>query len=244
MHYARDGVWKGVAMFHGLTVAAALTFGFGSDNAAAEHELHETRSDVRPVVVPPDLSGPTPEEREAKQRGYFTDTLLTTQDGRLVRFYTDVLKGRVVLIHFIFTSCTDACPAMVQKMMAARAELGSEFAKDMRYVSISIDPQRDTPAELRNFAHRMGVVDPEWVFLTGSQENVDLIVKKLGAYTGEVENHSTVMIAGNVKADRWRKLSPTVSPKGIAQHLRSLEKTEILSAQPVLAIPATATRKD
>jgi len=244
MHFAIDGVWRGVARVHGLAAAAALVFlGFGGEDAGAGHELHHAPRAVGPVVAPPDLSGPTPEEREAKQRGYFTDTVLTDQDGRQVRFYSDVLKGRVVLIHFIFTNCTDACPAMVQKMLGAKTDLGADFAKDMRYVSISIDPERDTPAELRRFAQRMGAVDPQWVYLTGSRDNIDLIVNKLGAYTGEVENHSTVMIAGNVKADRWRKLSPAVSPKGIAQHLRSLEKTEILSAQPVPAA-SRGTLKD
>lgn len=237
MHFAREGVVKGAAIVHGFAVAAALFLGLALDTAAAGQEHDHTPRSTGPVVAPPDLSGPTPEEREAKQRGYFTDTRLVNQDGRQVRFYTDVLQGRVVLIHFIYTSCTDACPAMVQKMLGAKAELGPEFGKEMRYVSISIDPQRDTPAELRKFAQRMGAVDREWVFLTGTPEDVDLVVKKLGAYTGEVENHSTVMIAGNVKADRWRKLGPTVSPKGIAQHLRSLEKTEILSAQPLPAVP-------
>lgn len=237
MHFARQGARKGAAIAYNVVAAAALMLGFSLDAAVASQEHDHGPRSAGPVVAPPDLSGPTPEEREAKQRGYFTDTTLVDQDGKQVRFYTDVLKGKVVLIHFIFTSCTDACPAMVQKMLGAKAELGPEFAKDMRYVSISIDPQRDTPAELRKFAQRMGAVDREWVFLTGNQEDVDLVVKKLGAYTGEVENHSTVMIAGNVKADRWRKLGPTVSPKGIAQHLRSLEKTEILSAQPVSAEP-------
>ena len=163
----------------------------------------------------------SPEEIEAASRDYFTDTLLLNQDGEEVRFYSDVLQDQIVVINFIFTNCQGACPLMTQKLLMARKELGAEAAQMVRFVSISIDPTRDTPAALREFASKQHA-DGDWVFLTGIQDNVDHVVKKLGQYFPDVNEHSTLMIAGNVKTRLWMKFPPQVPPQGIAEKLREL----------------------
>jgi protein SCO1/2 len=71
----------------------------------------------------------TPAEREAKARDYFTDTRLKTQADRTVRFYSDALKGKVVLMNFVFTQCGDACPLITAKLVQAKNELGDAFGR-------------------------------------------------------------------------------------------------------------------
>ena len=165
----------------------------------------------------------TPGQSEAASRQYFTDLELLTQNGDQVRFYSDVLKDRVVLINFIFTHCQDACPMMTQKLKSSRALLDEQIRNRVHFISISIDPERDTPAAMKEFASRYDLADDSnWVFLTGAPENVNTIVKKLGQYTSEVENHSTLVLAGNVNDHYWMKIPPMDPPGIIAERLRLL----------------------
>ena len=167
---------------------------------------------------------PTPEElaAEEKARRYFTDLEVVDQNGTPMRFYSDVLKGRVVLMNFIFTNCKDACPMATQKMIQVRQTLVDAVRDDVWFVSISIDPDRDTPGAMKAFAEKMGVDEDRWLFITGKKENMVQIVKRLGQYTEEVEAHSTLMLAGNDRTRHWTRVMPMTPPWGVAQQLRSL----------------------
>ena len=163
----------------------------------------------------------TPAEREAKARNYFTDTPLVAQDGRSMRFYSDVLKNRLVLINFVFTECGDACPLITRKLLEARQELGP-LAREVRNVSITIDPERETPETMAAFARKHGAIDPEWFWLSGSKANIELVAKRLGAYTESREEHFTGLIVGNLRTDRWAKIRPDAPPVVIAEQLRRI----------------------
>ena len=158
---------------------------------------------------------------EAKARNYFTDLELVTQDGETVRFYSDVLRNRVVLVNFVFTNCEDACPMMTRMLTQVETLLGEDRGAVL-FVSMSIDPERDSPAAMKAFARKNGADHENWVFLTGEPERVNFIVKRLGQYTEEVEAHSTLLLAGNVGRAHWKKIPPMVPPEGIAQTLREL----------------------
>jgi cytochrome oxidase Cu insertion factor (SCO1/SenC/PrrC family) len=162
---------------------------------------------------------PTDEERA---RQYFTDTVLLNQDGKQVRFYSDVLKDKVVLINFIYTNCKDTCPLMTQKMLQVKRSLGERFGHPVHFVSISVDAERDTPEMLRQFAEKQNARHPGWIYLTGNKASVDHIVRKLGQYNEEVRAHSTLMIAGNVKTRHWLKIVPMAPPAAIALKLEDL----------------------
>jgi protein SCO1 len=160
--------------------------------------------------------------REARARLYFTDSLVRTQDARPVKFYSEALSGKVVLVNFIFTRCGGACPLITAKLAQVKNELGESFGREVRFVSISIDPEHDSPEELARFARKMDAVHPEWLFVTGDKAQVDQVVKKLGVSTAELESHSTALIIGSAREGRWRKLKPDASPKLIAAQLREL----------------------
>lgn len=167
----------------------------------------------------------SPEDRtasEAKARDYFTNLEVIDQDGNRLRFYDDVLKGKVVAINFIFTNCQGACPLMTQNLSMVRDMLGVELGTDIHFVSISIDPVRDTPAAMKEFAETHRADQDGWRFVTGDPGNLEHIVKRLGQYTDDVEAHSTLLIAANVHTAHWTKIPPNVPPNGVVERLRLL----------------------
>ena len=159
---------------------------------------------------------------EEKARKYFTNLEVIDQDGRKLKFYDDVLKGKVVAINFIFTNCQGACPLMTRHLTLVRDLLGPDVGNEIHFVSMSIDPLRDTPAAMKEFAQTHDADQDYWRFVTGDPENLEYIVKKLGQYTEDVEAHSTLLLAANVRTAHWTKIPPNVPPNGVVERLRIL----------------------
>jgi len=180
----------------------------------------------------------TPAEREAKGRNYFTNVQLVAQDGRPMRFYDDVLKGRLVLVNFVFTECGDACPLITALLLQTRQLLGAQ-ASEARFVSITVDPERETPQTMAAFAKKHSAVDPEWLWLSGSKANIEQVTKRLGAYTDTRETHFTGLLVGNLRTDRWVKMRPDAPPQLIAEQLRRVGELDAKSgAAPAAAVSA------
>ena len=169
----------------------------------------------------------SPAERDAKAREYFTDTVLKTQNNRPVKFYSDTLKGKVVVLSFMYTHCGDACPLITAKLVQVKNDLGDAFGRDVRFISISVDPEQDTPEELVKYARKFHPAHPEWIYLTGAKPGIEHVVKKLGAFSDSVENHSTAIIIGSPQQGRWKKVRPDAPVKVIAEELRQLVAGEI-----------------
>lgn len=163
---------------------------------------------------------------EQKARDYFTNLEVIDQDGRKLKFYDDVLKDKVVAINFIFTNCQGACPMMTRNLTVVRDLLGPDVGEKIHFVSISIDPVRDTPAAMKEFAETQNADQSAWRFVTGDPENLAYIVKKLGQYTDDVEAHSTLLLAANVRTAHWTKIPPNVPPNGIVERLRLLAEED------------------
>lgn len=158
---------------------------------------------------------------EEEQRRYFTDARLLDQDGREVRFYTDALRGKIVLISFIYTSCTDICPILMHNLTDVQASLGDRFGKDVFFVSISVDPEDDTPEELRKYAERYGA-KPGWTFLTGPKKDVDAVIRRFGEFQADFEDHSMTFVLGDVKNARWSKMRGDQPPEAVLPRIRDL----------------------
>lgn len=157
-----------------------------------------------------------------RAREYFTNLELINQDGETVRFFDDVLKDKVVVINFIFTNCEGACPLMTHKLTQVRDSFEGKIGNPLQFVSLSIDPERDTPAAMKEFARTHHADHDGWVFLTGKPENLEAITKRLGQFTDDVEAHSTMMLAGNVNAAHWIKIQPYEQPPQITEKVRLL----------------------
>ena len=135
---------------------------------------------------------------------YFSDVELINQDGEKVRFYSDVLKNKVVVINTFFTTCTSICPPMNRNFEKIQEALGDRLGKDTFLVSITVDPETDTPPRLKEYGRRFHARSG-WMFLTGKKENVDWALYKLGQYVETRDNHTSIFIIGNEPKGLWKK---------------------------------------
>jgi protein SCO1/2 len=154
----------------------------------------------------------TPSDAAAR---YFPNLVLLTQDNKPVRFYDDLMKGKVVLINFMFTTCDAICPAMTANLVKVQDYLGDHLGRDVNIISITVDPAVDTPDALKKYAEQYKT-KPGWFFLTGKKENVDWVLYKLGGYVEDKTDHSTLVIIGNEATGRWAKLFAMTRPAQIA----------------------------
>ncbi|MBX9924940.1 MAG: SCO family protein [Hyphomicrobiaceae bacterium] len=135
---------------------------------------------------------------------YLPNVELVTQDGEKVRFYDDVIKGKIVLISFIYTSCLDICPLITARLADAYERLGEAAGRDYVFVSISIDPARDTPERLKRHADAFRS-DKRWVFLTGKPEDVLVVRRKLGERSRKITEHGSQVLLYNDRTGEWLK---------------------------------------
>lgn len=142
-------------------------------------------------------------ERSAAEK-YFTDVELINQDGAKVRFYSDVLKNKVVVVNTFFTTCTSICPPMNRNFEKIQEALGDRLGKDVFLVSITVDPETDTPPRLKEYGRRFHA-RPGWMFLTGKKENIDWALYKLGQYVETKDDHTSIFIVGNEPKGLWKK---------------------------------------
>jgi protein SCO1/2 len=153
---------------------------------------------------------------------YFPNVTLTTHTGETVRFFDDLIEGKVVVVNFIYTTCPDACPLETARLAEVQAILGDRVGRDTFFYSISIDPETDTPEVLAEYARRYGA-GPGWLFLTGRASDVALLRTKLGLYDPEGETnlsqHRLTMLIGNQATGRWMKASPMENPYVLATQI-------------------------
>src|SRR6185437_6185126 len=148
-------------------------------------------------------NGPTAATRSPAEK-YFSDVELIDQDGNKLRFYTDVLKNKIVAINTFFTTCTNICPPMNRNFEKMQEALGDRLGKDVFLVSITVDPATDTPARLKEYGRRFHA-RPGWLFLTGKKENVNWALYKLGQYVETKDDHTSIFIIGNEPKGLWKK---------------------------------------
>jgi protein SCO1/2 len=146
-----------------------------------------------------------PAQEQSAAAKYFSDVELLDQDGRKVHFYSDMLKGKTVVINAFFTTCTSVCPPMNRNMEKIQEALGDRLGKDVFLLSISVDPTTDTPPRLKEYAQKFHA-KPGWTFLTGKKENVDWALYKVGQYVETKDDHTTVIIVGNEATGLWKKM--------------------------------------
>ena len=163
----------------------------------------------------------TPAEAAAS---YFPNTVLVTQDNKPVRFFEDLLKGKTVVINFMFTTCTGVCPAMTSNLLKVQDYLGERFGRDVNFISISVDPAVDTPAALKKYAENFKV-KPGWYFLTGKKDDVDAVLRKVGGFVNDKNDHTTILMVGNVETGEWMKVFAMSKPAEIADAVIKLTRS-------------------
>ena len=161
---------------------------------------------------------------------YFPNVELTNQDGQKLRFYDDVIKDKIVAINFIFTSCRSAkmCPAST----ACMKQLGDELAKDpklkeVRLVTITFDPETDTPGQLRAYADGYGIDHARHRFLTGDAGQIKDLMRHYGIQTlrddGTIVHNAALIVITPEGRIAFRNEGPSFDAEEIARRLLSLE---------------------
>ena len=167
---------------------------------------------------------------------YFPNYELTAHTGEKLRFFDDVIAGKVVAINFIFTSCTDVCPLETARLKDVYRLLGDRVGEDVHFYSITIDPQNDTVPVLREYAKRFGIDGENWKFLTGDKREIDRIRDRFGVFgdpdeEADLSNHNINLVLGNQATGHWVKRSPFENPYILANQLGSwLHGGRIVSA--------------
>jgi len=203
-----------------MNALAVLVMALSFNAAAHENHAAEPQAGAQ--------AAPKPLKPKRDPQAYFSDRLLITQDGKKVRFYSDVLKGRMVVMSTFFTNCGDACPLITEQLKRVSREIGPQFGKDVFFVAISTDPARDTPQAMKKYAAKNKADGPGWIYLTGNKIDTDAILKRLGAWSEHIESHSTQLIAWNFNTDKGRKMLPNLPPEAIAQQINLLLSDDAL----------------
>jgi len=141
---------------------------------------------------------------ESPAHKYFTDTLLVNQNGQKMRFYTDLLQGKVVIINSFFATCQGSCLPMNRNLEKVQEALGDRLGKEVNIISLSVDPAVDSPPALKAYAKKLNA-RPGWYFLTGDKQNVDFVLQKLGEFVENKQDHLNIFIIGNERTGLWKK---------------------------------------
>jgi cytochrome oxidase Cu insertion factor (SCO1/SenC/PrrC family) len=135
---------------------------------------------------------------------YVPNVPVVTQDGKTLNFYDDLIKDKIVVLSFIYTSCKDICPLATARLGEARDKLGDRLGRDIFFYSISIEPERDTPERLKGYADAFHA-GPGWLFLTGLPEDIQLIRHKFGDRRPDLGDHRNDVVLGNGATGEWQR---------------------------------------
>ena len=132
------------------------------------------------------------------------DVEVLDQEGHALQFYSDLIKGKTVVINFIFTNCTTICPPLAATFARVQKEMGEKVGRDVHFISISVDPLTDTPERLKAWGAKFKAGDG-WTFVTGSKPQMDQLLNALGASVSRREDHSPTVIVGNDLKGVWTR---------------------------------------
>ena len=156
---------------------------------------------------------------------HFPNVELITQDGKKVRFYDDLIKGKVVAIELIYTTCKYNCPLETARMVQLQKLMGDRMGKDVFFYSITIEPEHDTPQVLKEYAAKYHV-GPGWLFLTGKPADIKLISRRLGLDTlpngNDPDGHTPSLLIGNEATGIWMRNGALDNTKFIAMKIQQM----------------------
>jgi cytochrome oxidase Cu insertion factor (SCO1/SenC/PrrC family) len=144
------------------------------------------------------------------------DVELLDQDGRKVRFYSDLVRGKVVAINFIFTTCTTVCPPLGATFARVQKELGASAGLEVQLISISVDPATDTPERMKAWGEKFKA-GPGWTLVTGAKPQVDELLRALSASAARREDHTPTVLIGNEAAGQWTRAYGLTPPRKLIQ---------------------------
>ena len=171
---------------HVLALAALLPV---LARAHGDHKAHAAPKEEAPQSVKVSLS----------------DVPLVNQGGGKVRLKSDVMAGKVVVVDFIYTTCTTICPIFTATMASVQEKLADVSGRDLQLISMTVDPLRDTPPRLKAYAGKHHARFDNWSFLTGTKADVDAVNKAFGTYTPNIDDHPPMVMVGDTASGQWTR---------------------------------------
>lgn len=159
------------------------------------------------------------------------DVEVQDQNGQTLKFYSDLLKGKIVAINFLFTGCSTVCPQLGANSAALARRLVTQPDDRYRVISISIDPGADTPEQLREWSAHFGAA-PGWTLVTGKRRDIDTLLRALQVYSADKNLHSGNFLLGNEASGTWRRVPRESSPDQLVKTLHELGGTGTHIAAP------------
>lgn len=161
------------------------------------------------------------------------DVEVLDQNGNSLHFYSDLIKGKIVAINFIFTNCTTICPPLAATFARVQKEMGEKVGRDVHFISISVDPLTDTPERLKAWGAKFKA-GFGWTFITGNKEEIDKLLSALGASVARREDHSPTVIVGNDLKGIWTRtygLAGTAQMVGLIMNVMEGKTDESVSKE-------------
>ncbi|CAG8872399.1 SCO family protein [Pseudomonas fluorescens] len=187
------------------------------------------------IVWRGDTAKPQRPRSRSADGSYFPNTPLYTHEGKAVRFYDDLIRGKVVAINMMYASCTGTCPAATANLRLVQKMLGERVGRDVFMYSITLQPELDTPQILKEYVERHHI-GPGWLFLTGEPDDIEELRFSLGFYDinplidANKANHSGVVRIGNDTYERWTLAPALAEPEQILATINHVDRSVVHTA--------------
>jgi len=171
-----------------------------------------------------------PAEPALATRVDLLDKVLIDQHGNEVKFASDVIGDRIVVMDFIYTTCTTVCPVISAVFGQLQKKLADQLGDEVVLLSVSVDPVRDTPQRLKAYAakHNAG---PDWVWLTGHKRTMDDVLDGLGAYSPNFSDHPAMVLVGDARTGEWSRFFGFPSPDRLMKQVNTLQAARLAAAR-------------
>jgi cytochrome oxidase Cu insertion factor (SCO1/SenC/PrrC family) len=161
-----------------------------------------------------DAASATAAEPEAPPSGptkvAIPDVVVLDQNNNKVHFYSDLIKGRTVAVNFIFTTCTTICPPLTANFAKVQKTLLEKGKTDVRLISVSVDPEGDTPEKMKSYAELFHA-QPGWTFVTGARSDLEQIWRAFSVTSSIKQDHPATVVIGNDSSHTWTYASGLTS---------------------------------
>src|SRR5579859_2096688 len=156
------------------------------------------------------------------------DIEVVNQNGRHVRFNSQVVNGRIAIVTGLFTSCSSMCPITQEKLSQVAKLLGPRLGKDVVIVSVSVDAENDTPARMKDWGGKFHI-GPGWTLLSGKRAEVDMLLKSLGLFVELRQRHQSALMVGSA-ASGWVRISSWTPAEKLVKLVESMSSAKFVAS--------------
>ena len=209
-------------------VTSMLALNTGAEETGHENHQHEAAAEDDPHAHHKAMMN-KPAEPAKTTEVDLLDLGLVDQNGAEVKFVSDVIADRIVVMDFVYTSCTTVCPVISAVFGQVQNKLGDQLGEDVVLVSVSVDPIRDTPQRLKAYAAKHNA-QPGWIWLTGDKRTMDTVLDGLGAYSTNFEDHPAMVLVGDGRSGVWTRSFGFPSPDRLVEQVNVLQAARTVAA--------------